>query len=113
MGQKRARIPPIWQLQKYVEFADDNVGRLSEGRVAAAGGDGFFLRTDVQPGSTVLDLRREIVKHPRVRGRALECVKMSLEGRLLDDDETVRSLNLFNRLRGLVAVVDRTKPMFK
>lgn len=108
VGKKRARIPPVWQLQKYVEFSGGD-GGISEGIATAKRTGGFFLRADVRPETTVLELRREIARHPRVARRGIDCVELSWGGRVLNDVETVESLDLFNRLRDLAAVVvDRT-----
>ncbi|CAM9523747.1 unnamed protein product, partial [Laminaria digitata] len=94
VSEKRARIPPSWRLQLYVP----------EG---AGGGarSGFFVRTDLKEGSTVLELRREIAWQPRF-GLPLERVALTLDGRVLRDDETAGSLDLFNRQRDVVPVID-------
>lgn len=89
---KRARIPPAWRLQLYVPGGEES--------------GGFFVRTDLRPDSTVLDLRQEIARKSRVE-LPLERVKLTLGARTLEDDETANSLNLFNRQRELVAVVER------
>lgn len=107
VGQKRARIPPTWQLQKFIEIVlSGNDGDGLEGNSATAKtGDGFFLRTDVRRETTISELRREIASHRRVEGRGVDFVELSLGGRLLEDDETVEALNLFNCQRDFTAVV--------
>lgn len=90
-GQKRARVPPSWRLQLYIPGGGD--------------GGGFFVRTDVRAGSTVLELRREIARHPRY-GLPVESVRLSLGGKMLGDQETAEGLDLFNRQRELTPVVD-------
>ncbi|CBN75641.1 expressed unknown protein [Ectocarpus siliculosus] len=92
VGQKRARVPPSWRLQLYVPEES---------------GGGFFVRTDLRAGSTVLELRREIARQPRFGGGGVERVRLSLGGRVLGDEETAEGLDLFNRQRELVALVDR------
>lgn len=106
LGKKRARIPPVWQLQKYVELSGDD-GRTSKGETAVAEKlSGFFVRVNVRPETTVLELRREIARHPRLAGQRIGRVKLLLGGRLLNDLETLVSLDLFNRLRDFAVVVD-------
>lgn len=99
VGQKRARVPPAWRLQLYIP------GGGSAGASKTFDG-GFFVRTDLKKGSTVLDLRREIARHPRF-GLPADRVRLSLGGRVLGDEETAEGLDLFNRQKELVPVVDR------
>lgn len=98
--QRRARIPPCWRLQLYVEGVEPEVGR--DGKKTFKG---FFLRTDLKAESTVLDLRREIARQSKV-DLSVEHVKLILDRRVLEDGDTVGALDLFNRQRDLVPVVD-------
>lgn len=95
VGQKLARVPPSWRLQLYVPG----------GQGGGSGSRGFFVRTDLRAGSTVLELRREIARHPRF-GLSVESVRLSLAGRVLGDQETAEGLDLFNRQRQLTTLVD-------
>ncbi|CAM9616486.1 unnamed protein product [Pylaiella littoralis] len=95
-GQKRARVPPSWRLQLYIP------GEQKEGRESG----GFFVRTDLAAGSTVWELRGEIARHPRF-GLPVECVRLSLGGRAIGDEETAEELDLFNRQRELTPLIDR------
>lgn len=101
VGQKRARVPPSWRLQLYIPEGQE--GGEGEGR-----NGGFFVRMDLQANSTVLELRREIVRQPRF-GLSLESVTLSLGGRVLGDEETAEGLDLFNRQRDLTPLVDRSR----
>ena len=53
----------------------------------------------------MLELRREIARQPRC-GLPLERIALTLDGRVLRDDETAGSLDLFNRQRDVVPVID-------
>ena len=90
VSEKRARIPASWRFQLYVP----------------EGASGFFVRTDLREGSTVAELRREIARQPRSGVLPLDRVSLTLGGRVLRDDETAGSLDLFNRQRDVVPVVD-------
>lgn len=98
VGQKRARVPPSWRLQLYVPGGQERGG-------GGAGAGGFFVRTDLRAGSTVLELRQEIARHPRF-GLPIGSVRLSLGGRVLGDQETAEGLDLFNRQRELTPLVD-------
>lgn len=98
VGQKRARVPPSWRLQLYIPREQEGAGGGGRDR-------GFFVRTDLHAGSTVLELRREIARHPRF-GLLVESVRLSLGGRVLGDQETAAGLDLFNRQRELTPLVD-------
>ncbi|CAN0439119.1 unnamed protein product, partial [Hapterophycus canaliculatus] len=102
VGQKRARVPPAWRLQLYIPG-----GEQGDGGGSKTQDGGFFVRTDLSAGSTVLDLRREIARQPRF-GLALERVRLSLGGRVLGDEETAEGLDLFNRQKELVPLVNRS-----
>lgn len=97
VGQKRARVPPSWRLQLYVPGEQEGSG--------GGGLGGFFVRTDLHAASTVLELRREIARHPRFALR-VDRVRLSLGGRVLGDHETAEGLDLFNRQRELTPLVD-------
>lgn len=104
-GKKRARVPPAWRLQLYVPGGQRDEEGGGSGN-SNNGGGGFFVRTDLSAASTVLDLRQEIARHPRF-GLPLERVRVSLGGRVLGDEETSAELDLFNRQKELVPLVDR------
>lgn len=97
VGQKRARVPPSWRLQLYIPGEEQNEG---------GGSGGFFVRTDLGAGSTMLELRRAIARHPRF-GFPVECVRLWLGGRVIGDEETAEGLDLFNRQRELTPLIDR------
>ncbi|CAM9523818.1 unnamed protein product, partial [Laminaria digitata] len=95
VSETRARIPPSWRFQLYVPGG----GQGSQH-------PGFFVRTDLRERSTVLELRQEIARQPRFGLLPVDLVTLTLDGRVLRDVDTVAGLDLFNRQREVVAVVD-------
>ena len=80
-SHQRARIPPTWQLQVYVE--------------SGAG----YVRCAVTRSTTVAELRATAAAHI---GVAADCIVLQLAGRPLDDHETAESLRLLRRIPTMV-----------
>ena len=89
-GHSRARIPPEWQLQVFVS---DEVG---------------YLRLMVTRQTCAGVIRAAAA---RCAGASSEGqISLKLDGRKLEDSETVEALELFSNANSLVVVVARDPP---
>ena len=83
-GYQRARIPPTWQLQVYI---DDKRG---------------YLRQSVTSRTTAMELREAAAQHAGVPASS---ISLSLGGQEVDDSASMEELDLFARTADLTVAV--------
>ncbi|CAM9237284.1 unnamed protein product [Choristocarpus tenellus] len=97
-GERRARIPPTWRLQLYIQLG--HTGGTIESL------KGFFFRTDVCQDTRVGDICKEIASHPRLSLPPDSSVCLLFKGEPLQLDDSAGGTNLFNIKEEIEVVVD-------